>query len=103
MAARLNAKNDLAAREKIRATQLVNRLQNHVDGVVEMSPTQLQAAQTLLRKVLPDLSATDATVTMNQSEADISDAELAAIARGEALNEPESGTETDQEPQSDCA
>lgn len=42
-------------REKIRASALINRLRNHVFGRVEMSATQLKAAEILLRKALPDL------------------------------------------------
>lgn len=45
------------ARGKIKTTQLINRLQNHTDGKVEMSPTQVQAARILLGKSLPDLQA----------------------------------------------
>jgi len=48
-------------REKIRTSMLINRLQNHVVGRIEMSPTQLRAAEVLLRKRLPDLNATELT------------------------------------------
>ncbi len=37
---------------------LVNRLQNHVRGKLDMSKTQIQAAGILLRKTLPDMLAT---------------------------------------------
>lgn len=40
---------------------LVNRLTDHVVGKVEMSPTQVRAAEVLLRKTLPDLSAVHST------------------------------------------
>lgn len=36
---------------------LINRLQNHVAGKLEMSKTQIQAAGILLRKTLPDMVA----------------------------------------------
>lgn len=42
-------------KEKIRASQLINRLQDHAFGKVDMSVTQLKAAEILLRKVAPDL------------------------------------------------
>jgi hypothetical protein len=42
-------------KEKIRASMLINRLQDHAFGEVEMSATQLKAAEILLRKVAPDL------------------------------------------------
>jgi hypothetical protein len=43
------------SRLRIETTKLVERLQRHAMGLVEMTPTQLNAAQTLLRKTLPDL------------------------------------------------
>lgn len=45
-------------RAKIRTSMLINRLQNHVAGKLEMSKTQIQAAGILLRKTLPDMVAT---------------------------------------------
>jgi hypothetical protein len=48
-------------REKIRASMLINRLRNHVLGRLEMSNTQLRAAEILLSKVMPNLQATDIT------------------------------------------
>jgi hypothetical protein len=45
------------ARKKIQTTQLINRLQNHAVGKVEMTPTQVSAASILLKKSLPDLAA----------------------------------------------
>ena len=45
------------ARQKIRTSQLLNRLTGHVLGKVEMSSTQVQAALGLLKKSLPDLAA----------------------------------------------
>ena len=44
-------------RQKIRTSMLINRLQNHVLGRIDMSKTQLQAAGILLRKTLPDMVA----------------------------------------------
>lgn len=62
MAARKN-KLELhdAWREKIRASMLINRLRNHVAGRLELSSTQIRAAEILLNKVLPSLQATDLT------------------------------------------
>jgi len=45
------------AREKIKTTQLINRLQDHALGAVEMSSTQVRAVEVLLKKRVPDLSA----------------------------------------------
>jgi hypothetical protein len=44
-------------RERIRAAYLINRPQGHAAGTVELSPTQVRAAEILLRKCLPDLVA----------------------------------------------
>lgn len=44
-----------AWREKIQASMLVNRLMDHVKGLVELSPTQVNSANILLKKVAPDL------------------------------------------------
>ena len=44
-------------RARIRTAMLINRLQNHVAGRLEMTRTQVQAAGLLLRKTLPDMIA----------------------------------------------
>jgi hypothetical protein len=55
MAARSNkVRLTEAWREKIRTSMLINRLQNHVIGRIEMTQTQLRAAEVLLKKCLPD-------------------------------------------------
>ena len=46
-------------RERIKSSMLVNALSDHVLGNNDMKPTQITAALGLLRKVLPDLSATE--------------------------------------------
>ena len=48
-----------ATRKRVQTTQLVNRLQDHALGKCEMSPTQVTAANILLKKTTPDLSAVD--------------------------------------------
>jgi len=48
-------------RQKIKASMLINRLQDHAFGEVDMSPTQLKAAEILLKKVAPDLARTEMT------------------------------------------
>ena len=59
MARRLNTRNDEETRAKIQTTQLIKRLMDHVVGDVEMSTTQVRAAQILLNKSIPDLRATE--------------------------------------------
>jgi hypothetical protein len=52
MAARLNNFHQETVKQKIQASQLVNRLQKHAFGEIEMSATQLDAAKFLLNKRL---------------------------------------------------
>jgi len=48
-------------RKKIQVTQIVNRLNKVALGSEEMTTQQLKAAEILLRKALPDLSAVHST------------------------------------------
>lgn len=48
-----------AWRKKIQATMLLNRLQDHVEGKLDMTPTQIQAAKIVLAKTIPDLKAVE--------------------------------------------
>lgn len=57
------------ARGKIQTTQLINRLQDHSLGKVEMTPTQVKATEILLRKKIPDLSATTLDTTEGLAKA----------------------------------
>jgi hypothetical protein len=57
MAARLRLRHQDEIRDKIQASQLVNRLTNCALGEVELTAQQLKAIEILLRKSLPDLSA----------------------------------------------
>lgn len=49
---------------KIKTIHLVHRLQKHVLGKLDLSATQVSAAQTLLRKVIPDLASTETHLTV---------------------------------------
>ena len=51
---RLNKRHSDMVRDKIRAAQLVNRLQDHAEGKIEMSSTQVDAAKYLLNKIIPN-------------------------------------------------
>jgi hypothetical protein len=55
MAVRKNLNQTQRTRDKIRASQLVTALENHVLEGKEMSATQIQAAKILLGKVIPDV------------------------------------------------
>lgn len=61
MAARLNTRQAQSVREHIQTTQIVKRLQNHIDGEVDLKPSQVTAALGLLRKTIPDLAKTEVT------------------------------------------
>ena len=54
---RLNPAHDERTRAKIQTSQIINRLQLLVNGEIDMNPQQVNAANILLRKTLPDLSA----------------------------------------------
>lgn len=52
MAARLNRRYSDEIRAKIQTSQLINRLQKHIDGELELSSTQIDAAKFLINKTL---------------------------------------------------
>jgi predicted RNase H-related nuclease YkuK (DUF458 family) len=60
MAARTNRiQIDENTRKKIQASQLINRLTDHILKDTDMSATQVNAALGLLKKTLPDLKQLD--------------------------------------------
>lgn len=58
MAARKKLELTQAWRDKIQVSMLIDRLVKHVNDEIDMKPTQLKAAEILLKKVAPDLSNT---------------------------------------------
>ena len=54
---RFNPEHDERTRAKIQTSQIINQLIKHVNGDVDMQNTQIRAAEILLKKTLPDLSA----------------------------------------------
>lgn len=46
-------------RNKIKTSSVLNRLANHIVGKCDMSQTQVRAAEILLNKTLPNLSAAE--------------------------------------------
>ena len=56
MAARLNPRHSDMVRQKIQASVLIDRLQKHVNGELEMSRTQITAALGLLDRSVPKLA-----------------------------------------------
>ena len=62
MAARLNRMHQDSVREKIKVSQIINRLQDHVKGDIELSTTQVQSARILLDKSISSLQSTDVQI-----------------------------------------
>jgi hypothetical protein len=54
-------------RAKIRVTQILKYLGEHMEGLRELSSTQVQAAQILLKKVMPDLAAIEHSGEVKQT------------------------------------
>lgn len=54
-------RHDEETRAKIKAAQIINRLQACIMGEVSLDASQVSAAKTLLNKVLPDLKAHEHT------------------------------------------
>lgn len=89
--------HDENTRLKIQTSQIINRLTKHVLGAVEMQPSQVTAALGLLKKTLPDLSATQHTGTVNVRNAtELSDDQLANIATGRSNRASEAAESADQ-------
>jgi hypothetical protein len=57
--------NDANTRAKIQTTKIIQRLQKHIDGDLELSNTQVLAATTLLKKTLPDQKAMELSGELN--------------------------------------
>jgi hypothetical protein len=50
-----------ACRAKIRTSVIISRLQRHIAGKLDMTPTQVRCAEILLNKSLASLTATELT------------------------------------------
>ncbi len=57
MAARMRTLHQDDVRAKIQTSQLINRLEKHALGELDLSATQIKAIEVLIRKTLPDLTA----------------------------------------------
>lgn len=55
MAARLSRSHSDTVRAKIQASNLVHRLQQHIDGEIELTSTQLKAIEMLLDRSVAKL------------------------------------------------
>lgn len=52
---------DYEHRSRIQTTKLVERLQDHALGAIQMTNSQIRAAIALLKKTIPDLAAVEVT------------------------------------------
>ena len=50
-------------KDGLRVSELMNRLQHCAKGEIEMTPTQIKAAEIILKKLVPDMKAIDQTVS----------------------------------------
>lgn len=62
MAERLRKTHQDDVRTKIQTSQLINRLQDHALGTIELTVSQIKAIEVLIRKTLPDLSQVTADI-----------------------------------------
>ncbi len=94
MAARNTLWTPEIVRQRIQASQIMNRLQDHILGLVELSPTQIRAAEILLRKTVPDLTAIQHSGTIGvEKPEELNDSVLAHIAlRGRNRDSEEKGS-----------
>jgi len=73
------------ARDRIRSSKIITKLQECVHGKTEMSPQQVAAARILLGKTLPDLKATefvgrlDANIIVEEETVESAAASVAAL------------------------
>lgn len=69
-----------AWRDKCKIGALMSRINKHANGELEMTSTQLKAAEIFLRKTVPDLARTEHTGKMEIETKDITktDAEILA-------------------------
>jgi hypothetical protein len=94
MAKRKTAWTPDKVRQRIQVGVLVTRLKDHALGAIEMSATQIKAAEILLRKAVPDLKSVEHSGTITRkavSELSMQelDERIARLAAREA--EPASG------------
>ena len=67
---------------KVKSGNLIARILKHANGQIEMTPSQLKAAELYLRKTVPDLSRTELTgkdgAAIEHKDVSKSDAEIIA-------------------------
>ena len=66
MAARLSRSHSDTVRQKIQASNLIHRLQKHIDGEIELSASQIRAIEILLDRSVAKLKTIQHTGDENQ-------------------------------------
>ena len=61
---KMNRRNTESARAKIAVTKIVLRLQDYVEGLIEMDGSQVRAAEILLNKTMPALTSAELSDTV---------------------------------------
>jgi hypothetical protein len=69
MAARIHKiRHDDETRARIQVGNIIGYLQSHIEGLKELSATQLKACEILLRKALPDLTSVEVSGEITTSK-----------------------------------
>ena len=68
--------------ERINVSSICNRLQSHIDGDIDLTATQIQAARILLNKVIPDVKALEIKHVDRSNAQSIDNDSLRAIIEG---------------------
>ena len=90
MAIRKKLTHDMKTRERIQTSQIINRLTDHIHNKIELSSTQIRAAEILLKKTLPDLSSIEMVAEITQVDSkELTDQQLADIATGSSAGATE--------------
>lgn len=74
MAARLNRRHQDTIREKIKVSNIIDRLEKHVAGEIELSATQVTSAKILLDKTMsnaPVITENTTDLRMQQAPQDL--------------------------------
>lgn len=64
----LGSQHDQRTRDKIKTSQIINRLYDHILGENKMEATQVSAALGLLKKTLPDLQSIEMKAEVEQTQ-----------------------------------
>ena len=81
---RLNNRQADSVRSQIKTTHILKRVQDHVDGKIELSATQVRCAEILLNKTLANLSSIELQAEVTTHELTTEE----RIARAKAMGLP---------------